>query len=174
MTFADTREVEQAIDPEMLGGDVVLSGLIAACQTLKPPQSSRVAWSLWQHSLALGHSLSNAAADVLWHTQSGHAQTHTKSHHLRFTFMYMLLTHTVNSVIFACLQFASHSCTCSWLTPCNGSPQGRQALVRTTASFTPSQHTFIIACLHAVLANLRPCLATDQSTTLCPCDQQRA
>ena len=96
MTFADSREVKQAIHPDMLGADVVLSGLIAACQTLKPSQSSKVAWSLWQHSLALGHSLSNAASDVLWHTQSGQGQTHT--------------VHAVNC---AYLQSASHSCTCS-------------------------------------------------------------
>ena len=100
MTFADAdaREVQQAIDPDMLGGDVVLSGLIAACQALQPPQSSLVAWSLWQHSLALGHSLSNAAADVLWHTQSGQGQTHTEHRHLRLlatciTLIYKKLTH---------------------------------------------------------------------------------
>ena len=96
VTITDTWEVQQAIDPDMLFGDMVLSGLIAACQTLQPPQSSLVAWSLWQHSLALGYSLSDAAADALWHTQLGQGQTLTEHCHLLaicISLMYMQLTH---------------------------------------------------------------------------------
>ena len=58
-----------------------MSGLIAACPTcveLQPPQRARRAWALFEHAVAAGHDLHDAAQAALWATQSGAQLAQTK------------------------------------------------------------------------------------------------
>ena len=69
---ADGREVTQALTQVTPGSSAVLSNLIASCEVSEQPaQTPMLAWSLWEHAGATGHTVSVSAQDALWNTQSG-------------------------------------------------------------------------------------------------------
>ena len=93
----------QTLSKDLPSSSAVLSGLTAACKAsqLQPSLAHLLAWHLWEHAVAKGLTLSPAAQEVLWQTQSGQQLTC----HLGVCTLYLVSACTVHQdYMLACLK----------------------------------------------------------------------